>query len=144
MLLAIRYMPESYRPEEHKPVGPREAAPAESYDGAIVGTCTHLEHVHVTELPESVAGCEECLALGDGWVHLRICLECGKVGCCDSSPNRHASKHANQSRHPLIRSLQPDEEWSWCYVDELAMVIPEIRGRSRIRSEERRVGSSEG
>jgi len=56
--------------------------------------CSHLGHARVTQLPESVAGCEDCLATGDKWLHLRICLECGKVGCCDSSPNRHASAHA--------------------------------------------------
>jgi hypothetical protein len=94
--------------------------------------CTHLEHVHVTELPASVDGCEECLASGDGWVHLRICLECGKVGCCDSSPNRHASAHASESGHPIIRSLEPGEDWSWCFEDEMAMRIPQVQGDTRI------------
>src|SRR6266511_5755900 len=95
-------------------------------------SCTHLEQVQVTQLPESVEGCEECLAAGDPWLHLRICLECGKVGCCDDSPNRHASAHAASSGHPLIRSLEPGEEWSWCFVDEFAMLIPEVRGETRI------------
>ena len=94
--------------------------------------CTHLEHVHVTELPASVDGCEECLAAGDGWVHLRICLECGKVGCCDSSPSRHASAHARESGHPIIRSLEPGEDWSWCFEDEVAMRIPQVQGETRI------------
>jgi uncharacterized UBP type Zn finger protein len=94
--------------------------------------CTHLEHVHVTELPASVDGCEECLASGDGWVHLRICLECGKVGCCDSSPNKHASAHARESGHPIIRSLEPGEDWSWCFEDEVAMRIPQVQGETRI------------
>ena len=94
--------------------------------------CTHLGHVHVTELPESVDGCEECLASGDGWVHLRICLECGKVGCCDSSPNKHASAHARESGHPIIRSLEPGEDWSWCFEDEVAMRIPQVQGETRI------------
>jgi uncharacterized UBP type Zn finger protein len=97
-----------------------------------MASCTHLDSIRVTELPESVAGCEECLKAGDSWLHLRICLECGKVGCCDSSPNRHASRHAAEDDHPLIRSLEPGEEWSWCFVDEVAMVIPEIRGETRI------------
>jgi uncharacterized UBP type Zn finger protein len=97
-----------------------------------VPACEHLAHVHITELPASVDGCEECLARGDGWVHLRICLECGKVGCCDSSPNRHASRHAQEREHPIMRSLQPGEDWSWCFVDELAMVIPEIQGETQI------------
>ena len=70
-------------------------------------TCTHLDHVQITQLPESVEGCEECLAARDPWLHLRICLTCGKVGCCDSSPNRHASRHAGEADHPLIRSLRP-------------------------------------
>jgi uncharacterized UBP type Zn finger protein len=94
--------------------------------------CTHLEHVLVTELPASVDGCEECLASGDGWVHLRICLECGKVGCCDSSPNKHASAHARDSGHPIIRSLEPGEDWSWCFEDEVAMRIPQVQGETRI------------
>jgi uncharacterized UBP type Zn finger protein len=79
-----------------------------------------------------VEGCEECLKLGDPWLHLRICLECGKVGCCDNSPNRHASAHARTVGHPLIRSLEPGETWSWCFVDELDLVIPAVRGETRI------------
>jgi uncharacterized UBP type Zn finger protein len=94
--------------------------------------CTHLDHVHVTELPDSVDGCEECLKTGSGWVHLRICLECGRVGCCDSSPNRHASAHARDTGHPLIRSLQPGETWSYCFVDEIGLVLPQVRGETRI------------
>jgi len=97
-----------------------------------MAACTHLDQVRVTQLPESVDGCEECLALGDPWLHLRICLECGKVGCCDDSPNRHATAHAHASRHPLIRSLQPGETWSWCYVDEVALSLPDVRGQTRI------------
>jgi uncharacterized UBP type Zn finger protein len=95
-------------------------------------TCTHLDRVRVTQLPESVQGCEECLKTGDPWLHLRICLECGKVGCCDSSPNRHASAHARSAGHPLARSIEPGEEWSWCFADELAIVIPEVHGEVRI------------
>jgi uncharacterized UBP type Zn finger protein len=94
--------------------------------------CTHLDTVEVKELPESVDGCEECLAAGDPWLHLRICLECGHVGCCDDSPNKHATAHARESDHPLIRSLEPGENWSWCYVDDLALLIPEVRGETRI------------
>jgi uncharacterized UBP type Zn finger protein len=95
-------------------------------------TCTHLDHVEVLELPAAVDGCEDCLASGGQWVHLRICLECGRVGCCDSSPGRHASKHARADSHPIMRSLEPGEDWSWCFVDEVAMRIPEIRGETRI------------
>ena len=94
--------------------------------------CTHLDQIEITELPESVPGCEDCLRTGDGWVHLRICLSCGHVGCCDSSPNRHASAHAAASGHALIRSIQPGEDWSWCYEDEIAMRIPEVTGEPRI------------
>jgi uncharacterized UBP type Zn finger protein len=94
--------------------------------------CSHLDHVHIRQLPDSVEGCEECLASGDRWVHLRICLECGHVGCCDSSPNRHASAHAESSGHPIMRSLQPGEEWCWCFVDQIGLLIPEVQGKTRI------------
>jgi len=97
-----------------------------------VTVCTHLDQVRVTQLPEAVDGCEECLRSGDPWLHLRICLECGHVGCCDDSPNRHASAHSGSSSHPIIRSLEPGEVWSWCYVDQVAMSIPEVRGETRI------------
>ena len=94
--------------------------------------CTHLDHVHVTQLPESVDGCHECLATGGKWLHLRICLECGHVGCCDDSPHRHATAHANETSHPIIRSLEPGEEWSWCYLDQVAMLIQGVEGETRI------------
>jgi len=97
-----------------------------------VPSCAHLDHVRLTRLPESVDGCEDCLVTGDVWLHLRICRECGHVGCCDDSPNRHASAHANGSGHPIIRSLEPGEEWSWCYLDRLAMIIPGVEGETRI------------
>ena len=97
-----------------------------------MATCTHLEHVKITQLPETVDGCADCLAAGDQWLHLRICLECGKVGCCDDSPNRHATQHARESGHPIIRSLEPGEVWSWCFEDELLMRIPEVVGQTRI------------
>jgi uncharacterized UBP type Zn finger protein len=94
--------------------------------------CTHLDQVLVTELPASSDGCEECLAQGGKWVHLRICLRCGHVGCCDDSPGRHATAHHAATGHPIIRSLEPGEDWSWCFEDELAMRIPEVRGQTRI------------
>ncbi len=97
-----------------------------------MAVCDHLDHVRVTELPESVEGCEECLKAGDPWLHLRICLECGKVGCCDSSPNRHASRHAAEEGHPLIRSLQPGEAWSFCFIDEVGLEIPQVTGQTRV------------
>jgi uncharacterized UBP type Zn finger protein len=95
-------------------------------------TCTHLDHVKVTELPEAVDGCEECLAEGEPWLHLRICLECGHVGCCDDSPNRHATAHAKSTDHPIIRSLQPGEDWSWCFVDDIPLMIEGVHGETRI------------
>jgi uncharacterized UBP type Zn finger protein len=94
--------------------------------------CFHRDHIKLTALPESVRGCEECLAAGEPWLHLRICLECGHVGCCDDSPNRHATAHANATQHPLIRSLEPGEDWAWCYVDRVAMLVPQVTGRTRI------------
>jgi uncharacterized UBP type Zn finger protein len=97
-----------------------------------MAVCTHLDHVRIHQLPESVQGCEECLKTGDAWLHLRICLECGKVGCCDSSPNHHASTHARQTGHPLIRSLQPGEDWSFCFVDDVGLEIPQVHGETRI------------
>ena len=75
-------------------------------------------------LPDPVAGCEECLKIDSGWVHLRMCMTCGKIGCCDSSPNRHATAHEHDTGHPIIRSAEPGEDWSWCYVDEVAFRAP--------------------
>ena len=97
-----------------------------------MAACTHLDTISVAQLPESTEGCEDCLAMGGKWLHLRICLECGKVGCCDDSPNRHARAHAHSDDHPLIRSLEPGETWSWCFVDNVAMEIPQVQGETRI------------
>jgi uncharacterized UBP type Zn finger protein len=84
-----------------------------------MATCTHLDQIEFLEPPEPVAGCAECLKTGDRWVHLRLCQTCGVIGCCDSSPNQHASKHAAAAGHPIARSVEPGEDWSWCYVDEV-------------------------
>lgn len=94
--------------------------------------CTHRDHVHLTRLPDAVDGCEDCLASGGRWVHLRICLECGHVGCCDSSPDRHASAHHAATGHPIMRSLEPGEDWSWCFEDEVVLRIPAVEGETRI------------
>ena len=94
--------------------------------------CSHTDQIEITELPEEVAGCEDCLASGGVWLHLRICLACGHVGCCDDSPNQHASAHAGATEHPIIRSLEPGEEWCWCFEDEVGMLIPQIKGRTKI------------
>ena len=74
----------------------------------------------------SAQGCEECLKLGDEWVHLRICLICGQVGCCDNSKNKHATKHFHATQHPLIQSFEPGEDWIWCYVDNVALETGQI------------------
>jgi uncharacterized UBP type Zn finger protein len=79
--------------------------------------CTHLDQIQ--EVTPSAMGCEDCLRGGGSWLHLRLCLTCGHVGCCDSSPNKHATKHYHSTKHPLIRSFEPGEEWVWCYADEL-------------------------
>jgi uncharacterized UBP type Zn finger protein len=79
--------------------------------------CTHLAAIRNVS-PKS-DGCEECLRDGTNWVHLRLCLECGHVGCCDSSIGRHATAHFHATNHPIIQSLQPGESWRWCYVDEV-------------------------
>jgi hypothetical protein len=76
----------------------------------------HLTYVRPVT-PHST-GCEDCLRIGSTWVHLRLCLTCGHVGCCDSSPNRHARKHFHHSGHPIIQSFEPGENWRWCFVDE--------------------------
>ena len=94
--------------------------------------CSHLDTVELKELPEAVDGCEDCLREGGKWLHLRICLECGHVGCCDNSPNRHATAHNHATAHEIIRSLEPGEEWCWCYTDEVAFVLEDLRGTTRI------------
>jgi CPA2 family monovalent cation:H+ antiporter-2 len=80
------------------------------------GGCPHLASVDRSVRPHT-KGCEECLKMGDSWVHLRLCMSCGHVGCCDDSKNRHATKHFRATKHPIIRSLEPGERWGWCFVD---------------------------
>jgi hypothetical protein len=87
-----------------------------------MATCAHLDQIQV-ERPESVEGCEDCLKIGGQWVHLRVCRSCGHVACCDSSPNQHASKHAAASGHPIVTSMEPGEDWTWCYVDAVAFEL---------------------
>jgi len=82
-----------------------------------MSSCSHLNHVKITTTDTHV--CEDCVKIGDTWVHLRLCLECGHVGCCDSSKNKHATKHFRSSTHPLVRSIEPGENWVWCYADEV-------------------------
>ena len=88
-------------------------------------TCAHLGAIPTDELVGGT-GCEECLRDGTRWVHLRRCTACGHIGCCDSSPMRHATAHHHETSHPIIQSFEPDEDWLWCYVDEVAF---ELDGR---------------
>ena len=78
--------------------------------------CSHVDELR--QVTPSAEGCEDCLKTGDRWVHLRLCMTCGKVGCCDNSKNKHATRHFHESKHPIIRSYEPGESWGWCYVDE--------------------------
>ena len=93
------------------------------HDGAVA-TCTHLDQIEVLEPPDEIEGCEECLKIGATWVHLRMCMTCGKIGCCDSSPNRHATAHFHATAHPIVASAEPGENWAWCFVDELGTDLP--------------------
>jgi len=79
--------------------------------------CAHFTKMKLTRTDANV--CEECVKVGDTWVHLRMCTECGHIGCCDSSKNKHATKHFHHTKHPVIRSIEPGEDWIWCYVDEV-------------------------
>jgi len=91
-----------------------------------MASCSHRDSVEFLQLPAEIAGCEDCLKIGGWWVHLRMCQACGHIGCCDSSPNRHATAHYRGTGHPIIRSAQPGEDWSWCYVDEVMLrLVPD-------------------
>lgn len=82
-------------------------------------TCSHLDTIEHLEGRPDDAVCPDCVAVGSTWVHLRRCTECGHIGCCDNSPNRHATAHHAATGHPVIRSIEPGEDWLWCYEDEL-------------------------
>ena len=82
-----------------------------------MAACTHLDTIGPVK--PSANGCEDCLKTGDEWLHLRMCLQCGHAGCCDSSPNKHATKHFHATKHPIISSLEPGEDWKYCYPDDL-------------------------
>ena len=84
-------------------------------------TCDHLDTI--ADVQPSSDGCEDCLRIGGQWVHLRMCQQCGHVGCCDNSPNRHATAHFRKTGHPVIRSIEPDEDWFWCFEDEVAFRV---------------------
>jgi Zn-finger in ubiquitin-hydrolases and other protein len=87
--------------------------------------CSHLDTI-VPDVSPSSDGCEDCLRIGGRWMHLRRCMECGHIGCCDNSPNRHATAHFHASAHPIIQSFEPGEDWLWCYTDEVGFEIPEL------------------
>jgi Zn-finger in ubiquitin-hydrolases and other protein len=87
--------------------------------------CGHLDTIELSVEPSST-GCIDCLAMGTHWVHLRRCAACGHVGCCDSSPMRHATAHAHEAQHPIVQSYEPGEDWLWCYVDEAAFELPSM------------------
>jgi uncharacterized UBP type Zn finger protein len=92
----------------------------------MANRCAHIDQAKILETEKRV--CEDCVKLGDRWVHLRLCLTCGYVGCCDSSKNKHATRHHHETAHPLARSIEPGENWVWCHVDEdLAGSV--VRGR---------------
>jgi len=82
--------------------------------------CAHLDHIHAGR-PSPVNVCGACVAIGSRWVHLRQCLECGETNCCDSSPNRHATKHFHASGHPIMQTLEPGQDWAWCFVERLTL-----------------------
>ena len=88
-------------------------------------TCSHLDDVDREATP-SAEGCEDCLRTGGHWVHLRMCRSCGHVGCCDSSPSKHATAHFHTVGHPLVSSFEPGEDWWWCYVDELGFLVADL------------------
>ena len=79
-------------------------------------SCEHFSEIH--DVKPSAKGCEDCLKIGGQWVHLRMCMSCGHVGCCDNSPNRHATKHFSSENHPIIKSVEPGEVWGYCYPDD--------------------------
>jgi hypothetical protein len=90
---------------------------------ADVATCSHLDTAR--DVTPSADGCEDCLRIGGTWVHLRVCQTCGHTGCCDNSPNHHATAHFRAHvDHPLVRSFEPGENWWWCYIDELGFDVP--------------------
>ena len=79
--------------------------------------CEHIKEIR--KVTPSADGCEDCLKIGGRWVHLRMCESCGHVGCCDNSPNRHATKHYHSTQHPIVKSVEPGEEWGYCYPDDV-------------------------
>lgn len=92
--------------------------------------CSHIGEAK--DVADKKRVCEDCVRMGSTWVHLRLCLECGQVGCCDSSKNQHASAHYHQTQHAIMRSMEPGEEWGWCYVDEVMFDLSQGVEKARI------------
>jgi glycosyltransferase 2 family protein len=95
-----------------------------------MASCRHVDQAEILSLPDPVGGCQDCLREGKRWMHLRMCQTCGHIGCCDNSPGRHATAHYRETGHPIIRSAEPGESWSWCYVDEMPV---EVAGTADVR-----------
>lgn len=95
-----------------------------SEDSNMGYPCAHFQEAR--EVTPGTNGCEECLQLGESWVHLRLCTACGHVGCCDNSKNKHATKHYRTTRHPVIKSFEPGEDWGWCYADQAFVDVLEV------------------
>jgi hypothetical protein len=102
-----------------------------------VTTCTHVGQIR--DVTPEANGCVECLALGDEWVHLRLCMTCGHVGCCDSSTGKHATAHARATDHPIVESYEPGEDWIWCYVDEVAFLVADAPALSYVPADTEQV-----
>lgn len=100
-------------------------------------TCTHLDRIR--NVSPDANGCADCLAVGDTWVHLRLCMTCGHVGCCDSSKNKHASAHARATDHPIVESFEPGEDWFWCYADEVAFLVDDAPTLSHVPADTEKV-----
>ncbi len=92
-----------------------------------MATCSHLDTIRIIDVPSRIAGCEECLKIGGEWVHLRMCTGCGTIGCCDSSPHRHASGHFQETGHPVLRSAEKGERWLWCFIDEVRFEVAQAK-----------------
>jgi uncharacterized UBP type Zn finger protein len=99
-------------------IAPGEPAEAAKCEAEFMA-CTHMDQIK--HVKPHTRGCEECLKMGDTWVHLRLCMTCGHVGCCDSSKNKHATKHFHAIHHPIMKSIEPGENWGWCYIDEIEL-----------------------
>ena len=125
LAVKVASAPDNGQPRRQARMDTLEAGHESTQGGSLASTCTHLEAIQTDEA--SGEGCVECLASGGTWLHLRRCATCGHVGCCDSSPNRHATAHFHSSSHPLVQSFEPGEEWFWCYLDDVGFELEQRR-----------------